>query len=122
MKTGKDFINDLWEDMTKRKFVKPKKHPDLETLKKTEWSEEFEKLMRNRLVMGSFRYGLIKDQDYSKYDLPGEAMKRINLYIKDKNLEHLVDAANILLLAFIHGKRLKHKFIALDDKNHSEEK
>lgn len=118
MHTERDFLNDLWEDLTGKKFPKPELLPPPDVLKKTEWCTEFEALMRNRLLMGAFRYGQIKKQDYSKYNLTGEAKRRIDLYRGTKNLEFLVDAANMMLLAFVHGKRIGHIVDPLDDSDH----
>ena len=97
-----------------------KKLPPLKILKKNQWSQEFEKLRNNRMVMGAFRYGLIEEQDFSTYPLIPETMKRINKYKKDRNLEHLVDAANLLMLAFIHGQRQGEKLNMVDDGEHCE--
>ena len=48
---------------------------DIESLRKSEWSPEFERLMRNRLVMGSFRYQKFEDKRKSfDYDTAGEAI------------------------------------------------
>jgi hypothetical protein len=40
--------------------------PDLEQLRRTEWNPEFEKLMRNRLLMGAMRYGEFRHKKKSK--------------------------------------------------------
>ena len=69
--------------------------------------------------MGAFRYGPIAEQDFSNYDLIDEMRKRIQRYESDRNLEHLVDTANICLLAFVHGKRNGEKMIAIDDGPHT---
>lgn len=118
MHSERDFLNDLWEDLAGRKFPKPKLLPPPDVLKETQWCPEFEQLMRSRLLMGAFRYGQIKEQDYSKYNLTGEAKRRIDLYRATRNLEFLVDAANMILLAFIHGKRLGHIVDTLDNSDH----
>ena len=94
---------------------------NIEEFKKSEWSPEFEKYMRNRLIMGAFRYGKMADQELGKYNLPLDAKKRIDKYLKTKNLEHLVDAANILLLQFVHGKRIGEELKSIDDGEHSKE-
>lgn len=67
-------------------------------LKKSQWSSIFESLMKNRLIIGGLRYGLIKDSN--NFDNIGSIEKRIKAYKKDKNLEHLVDIANLCMVEF----------------------
>lgn len=125
--TGPDLLKDLWcrkvgkEEQSPLSIKNQKPHPTLVELQRTEWCKEFEDLMRNRLVLGSFRYGRIEEQDYSKYNLPAEIKKRTDRYIDSHNLEHLIDAANICMLAFIHGKRQGEKVEAIDDGEHTPE-
>lgn len=121
MLTREEIIKESWYRIAGK--VSPKKTkilPPPEELKKTQWCPEFEQLMRNRLIMGAFRYGLMSEQDYSGYDLPGEAIKRTGKYIKDKNLEHLVDAANMLLLEFLDKRNKGFKVKVVDDGEHAE--
>lgn len=81
----------------------------------TEWSFLFERLMRNRLLVGRFRYGKMNDPSKGDYDCVKSAITRLRMYQKDGNLEHLVDCANLCLVEFVHGKHpLKH-FNAGDD-------
>ena len=89
-------------------------------LYKSEWDFEYEELRHNRMIMGAFRYGQIEFQDFTKFDLTKEAHKRINLYEQDGNLEHLVDAGNMCMLAFIQGKRMGKSVNSIDDGLHSE--
>ena len=78
------------------------------------WSSDFETLMRNRMVIGFFRYGK------SEYDLIGSIKKRIEKYVIDGNQEHLVDCANLLMLEFKNGNHPKKHFTAIDDGEHTE--
>lgn len=96
---------------------RPKAKYSLKSLEKTEWSPEFEQLMRNRLVMGALRYGLLADKKIKgkKWDLIEPIRKKVELYEETGNTEYLVDAANYCLLAFeCDNHPLKH-FKALDD-------
>lgn len=95
--------------------------PDLDSLRSTEWSDEYIQFSRNRMIQGSFRYGLLARQSLSKYDCATEAIRRIKRYQKTKNLEHLVDAGNCCMLAFIQGRRNKEHFKPLDDGEHAHE-
>lgn len=95
----------------------PKPKFRLEDLQQSEWSTEFERLMRNRLVMGAFRYGLLADKRVKgkKWDLIEPIRAKVELYEQTGNTEYLVDAANYCLLAFeCDNHPLKH-FKALDD-------
>ena len=92
--------------------------PSLEELKKTEWSKDFEKLMRNRLVMGAFRYGLLKNKASHGYDMIGSLKRRIEMYQETGNLEYLVDCANLALLEFEHPTHNKAHFGSVDDGEH----
>lgn len=89
----------------------------LKELKKTQWSSEFEQLMRNRLIMGAFRYEPFSNKK-SLYPTATEAIRRILRYLDTGNTEDLVDAANMLLLEFVFGKHPKKHFKSLDDAEH----
>lgn len=86
---------------------------------RTEFSERFVQLMRNRTVVGVYKYGKISD---AKRDLlrPRNELKnarhRLEAYEKTGNTEFLVDAANYLMFEFMemHGA-----FIPTDDCEHS---
>ena len=91
------------------------KYDDLE---RSEWSPKFERYMRNRLIMGALRYGLLHAPGKPKYDRVGSIIRRLEKYQKDGNQEHLVDAANLCLMEFEEGVHpLKH-FGAQDDSEH----
>lgn len=73
----------------------------LDDLRESEWSPEFELLMRNRLVMGGLRYGRMhRDSDWTAFDCAAKAKKSLDKFSFDGNREHLVDAAAYCLLAF----------------------
>ena len=73
--------------------------------------------MRNRLVMGKFRYGDKKD-----YDRIGGIRAKLDMYMKTGNTEFLVDAANLALLEFKIGNHPNKHFKSVDDKYHVEVK
>lgn len=120
------FLQDLWRE----KCGLPPcalygQHPNLDELKRGQWdnnferlikkddifyakcgySEEFIQLMKNRLIMGSFRYGLMSEQDYSRFDLMGYIINKVTVFNETLHLEPLVDAGNNCLLAYIHCLR-----------------
>jgi hypothetical protein len=76
--------------------------PPLDELRQTEWSPEFEQLMRNRLLMGAFRYGLMRDKLKSKWKMLPSMRRRLDHYEETGNLEMLVDVANLCLLEFLN--------------------
>lgn len=125
MKQANEFAMDLWRDMCN---LPPKKAsqvhllPSIEKLRKTEWSPEFETLMRNRLVMGAFRYETFEDKKQANYDFLGSLFDRYECYVTSGNTEHLIDMANMCLLEFEFGKHPNKHFQALDDTTHTKQK
>lgn len=96
----------------------PKETINLEDLRKSEWSQEFEELMRNRLIMGALRYGKIGVPNKPKYDRVSSMNKRLNLYQETGNKEYLVDMANLCLLEFVECHHPNAHFNSIDDGEH----
>ncbi len=96
------------------------KAESLVELLQSEWSPEFESLMRKRLLVGRFRYGRMDRTHSTNYDRIGSALKRLHSYRETGNQEYLVDAANICLLEFEHGDHPNTHFDAADDGEHVE--
>lgn len=119
-----DLYMDFLEDSKLHWFtndVRPDNY-DLKKLRETQRCDEFYQLMLNRLVMGAFRYGDINKQNFDSYDMLSECNKRIELFKKDNNLEHLVDACNMIMLKFFWERKNGAVLIPQDDKNHSTKK
>ena len=117
VKQGFDFLGDLWG---KKQPEPPLKGKSFDDLWESEWSPEFERLMRNRLVMGAFRYGLLNDPRKPQFDRMNSLRKRVEGYEKTGNLEFLVDAANMLLLEFEEGNHPNKHFSSIDDGEHTQ--
>lgn len=100
--------------------VNDKKMPSLDELIATETNDTFMQLMRNRLVMGAFRYGRMKDKEKGEYKLLESLKRKLNMYQQTGNLEYLVDAANYLLLEFTYPHVDNPHFNATDDIDHCE--
>ena len=85
------------------------------------WIKEFTKLMLDRLLIGSFRYGQKQNpRQGPSYDQMTSIINRARAYQIDGNDEHLVDIANLALIEFYVGRHpLKH-FSAQDDAHHCE--
>ena len=92
--------------------------PTLTELRKTEWSKPFERLMRNRLLMGAFRYGLKRNKGDQGCDMVASLRRRIEMYEETGNLEYLVDCANLALLEFEWPSHSNAHFGADDDGEH----
>jgi len=76
---------------------------DLPTMLRSQWSDRFVRYMRNRMAMGGYRYGIMRDPETPKYDNIGSLKARADLYLETGNQEHLVDIANLALVEFIQG-------------------
>ena len=114
MKTVHDVLRDrLLKRAGLFAVVQPKY--SMSSLERSEWNPYFERLMRNRLIMGALRYGKLDDPDKCKnYDLLEAIEDRVKRFRETGNTELLVDIANFALLEFTCGKHpLKH-FNALD--------
>ena len=92
----------------------------IDELKVSEWSPEFERLMRNRLLMGSIRYGKLRAKGKPAYDRTGSIIKRLERYKETGNKEFLVDCANLCLVEFVECKHPKAHFSAVDGGEHVE--
>lgn len=89
-------------------------------LRNTEWASDFEQLMRNRLLMGRFRYGPMeyKVKHSPSWDLLGSIETRLKLYRETGNLELLVDIANLCLLEFVNPSIKGAALNPIDDGEH----
>lgn len=114
------FLDSLWRWKCELPEKESKEILVLEELRISEWSKEFETLMRNRLIMGAFRYGKIKATGKPKYNRIDSVKKRLLKYEETGNLELLVDCANLCLMEFIEGEHPNKHFTSGDDGEHVE--
>lgn len=75
----------------------------LESLRRSEWSSEFETRMRNRLVMGALRYGRLNAPGKPQWDRIGNMIERLKYYRESGNTQALVDVANLALCEYVEG-------------------
>lgn len=69
----------------------------------TDYSEEFDKLRKNRVNVAHFKYGPVRDNFGSgRVDALATAELCIEAFKKDKNTEHLVDAANYMMFRYMY--------------------
>ena len=116
------FLNNLWRWKAGKSEVSHlEKVPDFFTLQESQWSDRFEQLMRNRLIMGAFRYGIFKKKNKPTFKSIDSIINRCNLYKASGNDEHLVDIANLAMVEYIEGKHPMKHFKAADDGIHTEE-
>lgn len=68
-----------------------------------EYSNEFDRLRKNRVETSYFKYGSARDNyGAGRVDALKTAELCINAFKKDGNTEHLVDAANYLMFRFMY--------------------
>lgn len=116
--TREAFINNLWRRSTGLSELQESESISLETMLSTEWSDRFEILLRNRLVVGGFRYGLLNEPNKPRYDRVSAIIKRAQLYQEIGNDELLVDIANLAMLEFEEGKHSKKYFTSIENIEH----
>ena len=67
-----------------------------------EYSEEFDRLRRNRVEVSYYKYGPArKNFGEGRVDAVATAERCIEAFKKDGNTEHLVDAANYMMFRFM---------------------
>ena len=100
---------------------------DMSAMSEMQWdSEEWQYmlfLMKNRMLMGGYRYDCIENQlkqGGNKYNNIGSAIKRLKKFQETGNKEFLIDAANLCLIEFVVGSHPKKHFNPIDDDIHVE--
>jgi hypothetical protein len=89
-------------------------------LRRIRWNEEFEVLMRNRRIVGRFRYGHPGDKDYVPVDCIKAMKQKITAYERTGNTECLVDIANYAMVEFTYTNHPSKHFKSVDDGEHAE--
>jgi len=125
---SKIFLDNLWRwkcGLPEIDYYKNEsKKVDYSDYRATEWSKEFEQLMRNRLIMGAIRYGRMGHGSTPKgkpnYDRVKSIRKRLKFFEKTGNAEWLVDIANLVLLIFEEKQHPNFNFKPEDDGYHDE--
>lgn len=95
---------------------------DLARLERTEWSPDFERLMRNRLMLGSIRYGRLGSHGTRGgkplWDYVTNAIAMLQEFKATGNVELLVDSANACLLEYVDGRHPLRHFQSADGGGH----
>jgi len=119
------FMRNLWRWSTGRaeRYIEVGQQLLPSVMTNTEWSDEFERLMRNRLLFGAYRHGArIGDPSKARFDRIGSMRRRLEQYTKTGNDELLVDVANLALLEFVEGDHPRKHFASTDDEEHTAER
>lgn len=75
----------------------------MEGVLKKEYSEQFDKERQNRIEVSYHKYGPARDNfGAGRVDALATAERCIEAFKKDKNTEHLVDAANYLMFRYMY--------------------
>lgn len=82
----------------------------------SEISAEFIQGMANRMAMSYFKYGKVADAYPRKVDALRSMQVRLDKYAATGNTEHLIDAANYLMIEFMHPKHVDAHFTPEDSK------
>jgi hypothetical protein len=95
----------------------------MKDLEESQWCPEFFRYMKNRMVMGAFRYGKLSSQKHSgrKYDNIASIRRRLCLYELTGNTEHLMDCGNLCMIEYMIGDHPKKHFQSIDDGDHHAE-
>lgn len=84
----------------------------IDQILKEDYSKRFDQIRENMVVVSHFKYGKARDNFSSgRVDAIKTAELCIEAFKKDKNLEHLCDAANYLMFRFkypMDGEEYKH--------------
>lgn len=121
--THSEFYQDAWIRLTLEqsgvdysKKNQPLRVQSLEQLMEDNWCPMFSKvlisrddaivqMMRNRLCLGSLRYGRFGDKEKAaKQDREEYIRRKIQILDETKNVECLIDVSNILLLESVESK------------------
>lgn len=89
---------------------------DLNEILATEYSEAFDNIRKNMMVMSYYKYGPLKE-NYEKecsMDALANIEKRIERYKETGNTEFLADAANFAMIEFMHPSVEGAKYIPTD--------
>jgi len=83
---------------------------------KTEYSDTFDDLRKNRMVTSFFKYGPVK-KNYTEghIDAVGSLEKRLQMYKDTGNTEYLCDIANFAMIEFMYPQHTDAHFTAVDD-------
>lgn len=76
----------------------------LSEILKTEYSEKFDEIRKNMMVMSFYKYGALRDnyKNEKTIDAIGSLKKRLAKYGETGNTEYLADIANFAMIEFMY--------------------
>jgi len=85
---------------------------DFKEILKTEFSERFVQLMKNRMIVSYYKYGKLKDNAKKElgFNPIKDLKKRLEMYEMSGNTEWLVDVANFAMIEFMFPTHEKAHF------------
>ena len=87
-----------------------------EEVLKTEYSERFDKIRKDMMVMSYYKYGPLRE-NYEKFkcmDAIGNIKKRLQKYEETGNTEFLADIANFAMIEFMYPSIEGAKYMPTD--------
>lgn len=89
---------------------------DIQQILKTEYSEKFDEIRKNMMVMSYYKYGPMRDnyEQCKCMDALGNIEKRIEKYKETGNTEFLADVANFAMIEFMYPSIAGAKYIPTD--------
>ena len=90
---------------------------NIEQILKTEYSEKFDEIRKNMMVVSYYKYGAMRE-NYDKFkcmDALGNIEKRIAKYKETGNTEFLADVANFAMIEFMYPSISGAKYIPTDN-------
>lgn len=91
-------------------------NPILEEILKTEYSNYFDDIRKNMMIVSFYKYGKLEDnyKNYKCIDCLGSLEERIKKYKETGNTEFLADVANFAMIEFMYPSIKGAKYIPTD--------
>lgn len=87
-----------------------------EQILKTEYSEHFDQLRKNRMIVSFHKYGPVRENYGNKLvNAIQNLEKRLELYKKTGNTEYLCDVANFAMIEFMYPQHENAHFNELSE-------
>lgn len=88
---------------------------EYEKVLSTEYSERFDKIRKDMMVMSHYKYGFIKENCEKKcVDIIATLEKRLKAYKDSGNTEFLADIANFAMIEYMHPQHPEAHYKATD--------
>lgn len=90
---------------------------DLNEILSTEYSEKFDEIRKNMMVVSYYKYGAVKDnyKIYKTIDAIKSLKKRLDKYKETGNTEFLADIANFAMIEYMYPQHPDAHYNGTDD-------